>query len=59
MGINLSSSRSNISKSIKQYIYHICNKTFDSVKILDLYRRLKYIHTDSKSGCTQSPAKAG
>lgn len=57
MGINLSSSRSNISKPIKQYIYHICNKTFDSIEILNLYRRLK--HTDNKSGCTQSPAKAG
>jgi hypothetical protein len=57
MGINLSSSRSNIYKSIKQYIYHICNKTFDSIEILDLYRRLK--HTDNKSGSTQSPAKTG
>lgn len=57
MGINLSSSRSNISKPIKQYIYHIHNKTFDSIKILDLYRRLK--HTDNKSGCTRSPAKTG
>ena len=56
MGINLSSSRSNISKPIKRYIY-LYNKTFDSIKILDLYRRLK--HTDNKSGCTQSSAKTG